>query len=103
MRYLLFSIFLFLANTASAQSFIKVEVLSGTSNATCPDVNGDLDNLWGVNIAGTGYDYYAPFGFCELNTPNLQYEGFFTCGDPLQDSIEVCFRAMDFDGFPTVL
>ena len=99
MRYILFSIILFLVNAASAQSFIKVEILNGSSNATCPDVNGDLDNLWGVNIAGTGFDYYAPFGFCELNTPNLQYEGFFPCGAPLQDSIEVCFRAMDFDGF----
>lgn len=100
MRYLLLSLSLvFLAVFANAQSFIKVEVLSGSSTTTCTDANSEPENLWGVNIEGEGYDYYAPSGFCELNTPNIQYESFFPCGDTLQDSIEVCFRAMEFDGF----
>jgi gliding motility-associated-like protein len=100
MRYLLLSLSLvFLAVFANAQSFIKVEVLNGSSTTTCTDANSEPENLWGVNIEGEGYDYYAPSGFCELNAPNIQYEGFFPCGDILQDSVEVCFRAMEFDGF----
>ena len=69
MRYLLLSLSLvFLAVFANAQSFIKVEVLSGSSTTTCTDANSEPENLWGVNIEGEGYDYYAPSGFCELNT-----------------------------------
>lgn len=91
-----------MVNTASAQrsagSFIKIEILKGSSNSTCSDVNGDLDNLWGVNIAGTGYKYYVPTGSCELSAPNIQYERFLPFDNHLSDSIEVCFRAMDFKG-----
>lgn len=87
------------ASAAWAQSFVKVEVLSGSSETTCTDNNSGPDNLWGVKIGGDNYAYYAPSGFCELNAPNLQYDQSYACGDMLPDSIEVCFTALEFDGF----
>ncbi len=91
---------IFIVNSAiNAQANLQVTILDGSSTTTCTDPIGVPDPLFRVNVANTGWVTYPATAFCFTDLPNLQFESFYDCFSDAPDSIEVCFRAFEQDGF----
>ncbi len=99
----LFYLLLFNLLQINAQMTVEVVVNSGISTTTCTDLLSDPELAWSVDVANGGWVNYpellSEVGIsCFIDPPNTQYQQTFDCGDALPDSIEICFRAFDYDG-----
>ncbi len=81
------------------QASLQVTILNGSSTTTCTDPIGGPDPMFRVDVGNTGWVTYPATTFCFTDLPNLQYENFYNCPSNVPDSIEVCFRAFEQDGF----
>jgi gliding motility-associated-like protein len=90
-------IFCFSAHQIEAQTGFVVQIDSAEINLTCGDLIGQPEPMWGVDINGTGYQYYPQDGACFQLLPNPQYTLVAPCPGDLPTDVEICFHGFEND------
>lgn len=80
-----------------AQTGLVVQIDSAVINPSCGDAIGNPEPMWGVNVNGTGYQYYPQDGPCFSPLPNPQFTATVDCPADLPLEIEVCFHGFEND------
>lgn len=96
---LLLVVLVFSAGRLTAQTGFVVQIDSATINLTCGDLFGNPEPMWGVDINGTGYQYYPQEGACFQPLPNPQYAITAPCPGDLPNEVEICFHGFENDPF----
>lgn len=85
------------AHPMVGQTGLAVQVDSATINLTCGDLLGNPEPMWGVDVNGTGYQYYPQNGACFQPLPNAQYTVTAPCPADLPNEVEICFHGFEND------